>query len=132
MDSHDAMLPTFGPREFAAGLRTFARIADRWNLTADQRAKLLGITADRLDHLLAADDPEVDAETLVRISHILAIWRLLQTLFSSKPNADTWLTRPNTNALFGGLPAVNLMMTGKLEDIVKVRGYLAAEAGGDW
>jgi len=47
------------------------------------------------------------------------------------PAAATWITRPNNAPLFGGRPALDLMLSG-VAGLFLVRAYLDGERGGDF
>jgi hypothetical protein len=125
----NSLLPFgLGPEGMAAAVRTFTAICDRWHLHPEQRARILDLGSEEaLDRLLADEKPDVDPPVLLRISYVLGIWKALNTLFSNAQSADTWLSRPNAAPLFGGRPAIEIMASGRLEDLGIVRQYLDAE-----
>jgi len=67
----------------------------------------------------------VPADTLERIACIMGIYQALQLLLPK--SADEWIRRPNKAALFGGRPALKLMMRGDLTELLRIRAYLEAE-----
>lgn len=70
----------------------------------------------------------MSADTEERISHLLAIFKALQILFPDPDRADAWLRR--SNRFFDGRSAVEVMLGGRLADILSVRNYLDAQRGG--
>src|SRR3546814_19745544 len=67
-------------------------------------------------------------DTAERISHLLAIWKALQILFTDPQRSDGWLRR--SNAFFDGVSALDVMLEGNFYDIVRVRPSLDAQRGG--
>lgn len=127
MSSDDRWLE-FGPEAMTTGLRIFSNIADRWELTPEQRTRLLGLTnLTELERLISDPAPRPERARLERMSHVFAVWRALHTLFSDPARANTWLARPNAHRVFGSKPAIELMASGRLEDLVLVRQYLDAQ-----
>lgn len=117
-----------GPDAFAAGVRTFSRIGDCWQLKREQRARLLGLADGvEFDHVLAAPERYCTDERLQRMSLVFGIWKALGTLLPDQRQADTWLSRSNTTAPFGGRPAQDLMTTGRIEDLRAVHQYLMSK-----
>src|SRR3546814_12509492 len=49
-------------------------------------------------------------DTAERISHLLAIWKALQILFTDPQRSDGWLRR--SNAFFDGVSALDVMLEG--------------------
>ncbi|AUM11009.1 MbcA/ParS/Xre antitoxin family protein [Ketobacter alkanivorans] len=63
----------------------------------------------------------------MRISAITGIYGALQTLFVDESQWRGWIRKPNSD--WNGLSAMDVMISGKLEDIQKVRNYLSAWTG---
>jgi len=112
-------------------LRTFFRIAERWNLNVEEQMKLLGITA-RSTYFKWKQDQEgrLSMDTLERISYLLGIFKALNILLPDEDAADQWVKKPNDGPLFGGKPALDRMLSGRVSDLYVVRQYLDAERGG--
>ena len=112
-------------------LRTFLRIADLWELTADEQMTLLGVTA-RSTFFKWKKNPNttLPKDTLERISYILGIYKALQILLPNEKAADEWVRRPNAASLFGGQSALDRMLSGQVADLFVVRQYLDAQRGG--
>lgn len=115
----------------ATGLRIFSNIAEQWRLTPAQRTRLLGLADLQELVCLFADAGARDADRcLDRISHVMAIWRALHMLFNVPAQANGWIARPNSHPIFGGSAAIDLMTTGRIEDLALVRQYLESQSGG--
>jgi hypothetical protein len=114
----------------APALRTFFRIADRWNLTATQRQRLLG--AKPSTYFKYQRDPEkarLSRDTLERISYVFGIFKALQILLPRKEAADDWIRRKNSAPVFNGYAPLDVMTAGKVSDLYLVRRYLDGERG---
>jgi uncharacterized protein (DUF2384 family) len=115
----------------AAGLRTFFRIAELWELSAEESMTLLGITSPSTYYKWRKAPPRrISPDMLERISYILGIYKSLQILLPNERQADTWVRRPNTNPLYGGRPPLERMLSGQVADLYVVRRHLDAERGG--
>ena len=58
----------------------------------------------------------------------MAIYKALQILFPDPDRADAWLRRPSR--VFEGRSALDVMLGGRLQDIIRVREYIDAQRGG--
>ena len=131
------MLPTIeiDPiRHGPPGLRTFLNIAELWNLTVEQQITILGIrdlaTFDSWKVRVQTHEAvSIPMEVIERIGCVLSIYGSLVTLF---PDGRTshWLRSRNANSSLGGMSALEKMITGELQDLKAVVGYLLAEIHG--
>lgn len=117
------------------GLRTFKSIADRWDLTEEQRRLLLGLPPRSTYHAwirkaLDGKNPILPLDTLLRISAVLGIHKALAILFPRPDEAMTWLKGSHRGALFGGQSPLDLMLSGTQDGLLSVRRYLDAWRGG--
>jgi uncharacterized protein (DUF2384 family) len=112
------------PNEFDA----FLALADVWRLNTDQQITLLGNPARSTYFKWKKQGGSMSSDTEERISHLVAIYKALQILFPEPHRADAWLERPHR--FFGGRSALDVMLDGKLQDIIRVREYLDAQRGG--
>ncbi|MBI4371297.1 MAG: DUF2384 domain-containing protein [Elusimicrobia bacterium] len=112
-------------------LRTFFRIAERWDLNVEEQMKLLGITARSTFFKWKQDqDGRLGLDTLERISYILGIFKALNILLPNAEAADTWIKKNNDAPIFGGKSALRRMVSGQVSDLYVVREYLDAQRGG--
>lgn len=109
-------------------LKAFFNIGKRWDLDEDDEAAILG-QPDRaaLRAWKAGSGPEPGEDTILRISHILAIFRAIGTLIPDRDIAAAWVKQPNAAATFDDRTALDLMADGDLENLKMVRQYLDAE-----
>ena len=114
----------------ATGLRAFARIAELWHLSVAEQLTLLGLSS-RSTYFKWRKEAQVrlPRDTLERISYILGIYKALQLLLPDTRAADEWVRRPNEAALFGGMSALDRMLSGNVSDLYIVRQYLDAQRG---
>ena len=117
---------TTAERLSGPGLRTFFRIAEAWRLTIAEQQKLLGGVAKQTVYNWKARPQEarLTSDQLDRISYVLGIYKALNILFTRPEQADTWLRRENSAPPFGGRPAADLVFSGRMEDLMRVRRYL--------
>jgi len=114
----------------AAGLRTFARIAELWGLSIAEQQTLLGISS-RSTYFKWKKGPHVrlPRDTLERLSYLLGIYKALQILLPQGQAADEWIRRPNEEPLFSGRSALERMLSGNVADLYLVRQYLDSQRG---
>ncbi|GAB2573340.1 DUF2384 domain-containing protein [Dyella jejuensis] len=125
-------LPRTTPVEELGGpaLRTFFKLAERWQLRIAEQRKLLGDPPESTFYKWKRQQDGVLArDTLERISYLLGIYKALQILFPDPEQADAWLHKPNQAALFGGHSALERMLSGNVGDLYVVRQYLDAQRG---
>jgi antitoxin Xre/MbcA/ParS-like protein len=112
-----------------AGMRTFFRIAGRWELTAEQQRRLLGEPPRSTFYKWRGGDyGGVRADTLERLSHVFGVYGALHGLFLDKRQADEWVRWPND--AFAGKSALDHMLGGRVADLYEVRRYAESAAEG--
>ena len=112
-------------------LRTFFRIAQLWQLSVDEQMILLGLSA-RSTYFKWKKGAGIvlPKDTLERISYIIGVYKALQILLPNERAADEWVKRPNVAPIFGGLTALDRMLSGQVADLFVVRQFLDAQLGG--
>ena len=111
------------------GIRAFLRIGEVRGLTIEEQCKLLGGISKSTFHRWKKDrDAVLSIDQLERVSHLLGIYKSLQILLPA--SADGWVRRPNTNPLFEGKPAIQVMVQGGMNGLRMVRSFLDAQRGG--
>ncbi|HZT12882.1 MAG TPA: MbcA/ParS/Xre antitoxin family protein [Candidatus Baltobacteraceae bacterium] len=135
MTASAALLRPSGVLDDSAGLsgpalRTFFSIAERWQLSAAERQRLLGLKASTYyKYQRDAANAQLSRDTLERISYILGIYKALQILLPRREAADAWIRRKNSAAVFNGHAPLDLMLAGRVSDLYLVRRYLDGERG---
>ena len=112
----------------ASDLDAFFALAGVWSLGAEQQITLLGSPSRSTYFKWKKDGGSVSTDTEERISHLMAIYKALQILFPEPDRADAWLRRPSR--VFEGRPALDVMLGGRLQDIIRVREYIDSQRGG--
>ena len=104
-----------------AGLRTFARIIERWKLPSSAAMALLGVDSRSTYYELlkrARESREVKGlskDQLDRLSYLLGIYEAIRVLFPhSEESRDEWVSRANTAPLFGGQSPLEMMRSGMI------------------
>lgn len=114
-----------------AGLRTFFRIAELWDLSVDEQVTLLGRPARSTYFKWKKEGTEaLPRDVLERLSYLLGIYKDLQLLLPDEAAADGWVRRANDALPFGGRSALDRMLSGNVSDLYEVRRYLDGERGG--
>ena len=71
----------------------------------------------------------LNPDTLLRISYLLRIFETLNVIHD-QPLSDEWVTRPNSNRIFGGGTPLTYMIRGDLPAMSVVRRLLDARQVG--
>jgi hypothetical protein len=112
-------------------LRTFFNIAAAWKLNVTEQRGLLGWPASSTFHKYkAGEHGTLSFDTLTRLSLVIGIYSGLQVLYPEPAFADAWVKTPNSHPLFGGRPALELMIEGGIDGLHKVRRLIDARRGG--
>jgi uncharacterized protein (DUF2384 family) len=115
----------------APAVRAFDKIAIAWEMdVAEQRAALGGVSRQTIYNW--REHPErarLSDDQLDRISYLLGIYKALHILFTRPEQADSWIRRPNSSVPFGGRPAADLLFSGRMLDLIRVRRYLDGARG---
>jgi hypothetical protein len=113
-----------------AAVKGLFLIAAHWRLKdEDTRALLGGISSGAFYALKRGQVKTLDEDRLTRISLLVGIYKALHILFGSKL-ADTWITLPNKNLMFGGDSPLQYMKKGGIPALLRVRQLLDARRGG--
>ena len=112
----------------ATPFSVFFALAELWRLSTDQQVTLLGSPARSTFFKWKRDGGLLSRDTEERISNLLGIYKALQIVVPDPVRADQWLHQPN--AYFDGRSALDVMLGGRLADILAVRQYLDAQRGG--
>lgn len=104
-------------------LTAFSRLADRWELTPDERATLLA-TSPRSVRRWKVDPAaaELSRDQMERISYMLGIFSGLRTVLGETNFADAWIRQPNLD--FGGSAPLRRLLAGNVGDLAFVRDYV--------
>lgn len=126
----DRQDPQARKRLSGPGLRAFFNVADAWQLTPDEQRGLLGWPATSTFYKYRGGDVgTLSYDTLTRLSLVLGTYKALHVLYPDASLADRWVKLPNANVLFGGHPALALMIDGGIDGLSQVRRLLDARRG---
>ena len=111
--------------------QTFFNIADVWDMdVGEQRAALGNVSKQTVYNW--REHPErarMTSDQLDRVSYLLGVYKALHILFTRPEQADSWIRRPNAAVPFGGKSAAELLFSGRMEDLIRVRRYLDGVRG---
>lgn len=115
-------------RLIGAGFRAFLTLADRWQITVDERFTLLGITRSTYYRWLEKGTPDhLPPDRLKRLSFVLGIARNLREIYGTDAMVDTWMRTPRPNEpIFEGRSPIAFLCNGDLFTLALVRDYLDA------
>ncbi len=114
-----------------SALKAFFRIVDHWGVRDEDARQLLGgvTNGPYYEMKKSPEDRVLDADTLLRISFLIGIFKALNILHGQKL-ADEWIRLPNTNRIFGGATPLAYLLKGGLPAMQTVRRLLDARRGG--
>ena len=117
------------PRQVdAVALKAFFNLASEWGLSVEEQLTLLGRPGKRtLYRWKAGDVAGLPPDTLERISVLLGIYKALEILLPVPGRAQSWIRR--ANEAFGGRSGLDVMLSGKVDDLYQVRRHLDAWRG---
>jgi hypothetical protein len=96
----------------------------------DARVLLGGISNGPFYEMKKAPGGRVlDPDRLLRISHLIGIFKALNIIYSRKL-ADAWVRLPNSNRIFAGRAPLAFMMSAGVPAIQTVHRLLDARRGG--
>lgn len=125
MDVHHA---DGAPEGATTNFEVFLALAERWGLSVDQQLTLLGSPARSSYFKWKKDGGQIPDDATERVSNLLGTYKALEILFPDAKHAEAWISRPNR--FFNGRTALEVMLDGRLADILKVRAYVDAQRGG--
>jgi len=132
IDTGDRSDPAVRQRLSAPGLRAFFNIAPAWSLSVHDQRALLGWPPPSTFHKYKAGNAgTLSFDMLTRISLVLGIYKALHILYPEQLLADTWIKLPNSNPMFGGKPALELMSNGGIDGLLQVRRLLDGRRGAE-
>ncbi len=115
----------FSGDETHAMQRAVINLFDRWSVSDDQAAILLGGIAPRTyQRWKAGEYGRVGPDLSARLSNLIGMHKALRLLFKDAHRGYGWIKRPNET--FGGRPALDILLGGRLTDLMRVRRYLDA------
>lgn len=99
--------------------RTFAAIAQQWDLSEAEQTAILGGRDPHASTLVSLDE-------IARVSLVIGIYKDINALLPLRDRANAWMRAEN--GAFGGGSAIEVILADGLSGLLSVRRYLAAEA----
>lgn len=128
-DGFDLSSPDHGDDETRAMQRAIPVLFARWELTDAEAAILLGgVSTKTVQRWREGAFGRVGRDLADRMSNILGIHKALRLVFVDPARGYNWIRK--SNDAFGGASALEIMLRGGLEDILRVRRYLDSVRGG--
>lgn len=106
-----------------AAIEGFFAIADKWRLTSNEAASLLGGIPRSTLYKMRATPTTLNQDQLMRISYVVGIYKAIVVLLPSQ-FADRWITTPNHDYLFQGERPLDFMLREGIPGMEKVRRLL--------
>jgi hypothetical protein len=123
--------PQVRRRMSGPAMRAFFNIGAAWQLAAEEQRALLGWpAASTFFKYKAGHVATLPYDMLMRVSLVLGIYKDLHILYPEPDLANRWARLPNGNPLFGGQPALTLMIEGGIDGLHHVRRLLDGRRGG--
>ncbi len=105
-------------------LSSFRKVAQALRLTLPEQAALLGVSRATVAAWRVA--PGNDNDKLDRMALFIGIYNLTKQAFPGECDAECWLRRPNTAALFDGDSPLELLLKGRFESLFRTYNHLQA------
>ncbi len=122
--------PATRERLSRSALKAFFRIVERWKVPDEIARDLFGGVSNGTFYKMKREAGRVlGADEILRISYLVGIFKALHVLYS-EALADQWISRPNTNLIFGGRTPLAYLRAGGIPAMQTVRRLLDARRGG--
>jgi uncharacterized protein (DUF2384 family) len=103
-------------------LSAFRKVASALGLTLPEQAAVLGVSRGTVAGWKAT--PGNDPDKLDRMALFVGIFGLAGQAFPGERGAEGWLRRPNSSAVFGGKPPLDLILQGRFESLLRTLDHL--------
>jgi uncharacterized protein (DUF2384 family) len=105
-------------------LAAFRKVAAALGMTLPDQAAILGVSRATVGGWKAT--PGNDPDKLDRMALFVGLYGLAGQAFPGERGAEGWLRRPNSDALFGGRPPMELLLQGRFESLLRTYDHLQA------
>lgn len=123
-----AAAPNFSADEIRAMQRATVALFARWGLSDEQASRLLGdISVRTYQRWKTGAFGRAGVDLAERMSNLMGIHKALRLLFREAERGYGWISRPNAD--FDGRSALDVMLRGRITDLMRVRRYLDARRG---
>ncbi len=114
----------------ATALKAFRRLVERWSLTTQEAAALLGVSTSTWERIKRGTwDSYLSQDQLTRVSALVGIFKGLHLLFADDM-AERWPRLENKGPLFNRSSPIDAMIAGGIPHMIEVRRYVDAVRGG--
>lgn len=114
----------------ATALKAFRRLVERWSLTTQEAAALLGVSTSTWERIKRGTwDSYLSQDQLTRVSALVGIFKGLHLLFADDM-AERWPRLENKGPLFNRFSPIDAMIAGGIPHMIEVRRYVDAVRGG--
>jgi len=114
--------------EAEAMFRACVNLFRLWRLSDNDAAVLLDLPVRTFARWKTGAIGRIGRDQKARLSNIIGIHKALRIIFREPDRAYGWIRASNSK--FGGRSAIDVMLSGELTDLMRVRRYLDAERGG--
>ena len=113
-------------KEAQAMQRAIINLFERWKLTENEAATLLGGINPRTFHRCKKGEyGRTSIDLNARMSNLMGIHKALRLLFKDAVQGYEWIRR--SNQVFSNHSALNIMLNGDFTDLMRIRHYLDAQ-----
>ena len=127
-DARDFVPSPITDEEAEAMFRACVNLFRLWRLSDNDAAVLLDLPARTFARWKTGAIGRIGRDQKARLSNIMGIHKALRIIFREPDRAYGWIRA--SNSAFGGRSAIDVMLSGELTDLMRVRRYLDAERGG--
>ena len=111
-------------------IKALISVRERWGLTAEQTAALLGVSTSTWERIVSGTWKQtLSQDQMTRISAVVGIYKGLKLLFADGM-ALRWPKLKNKGPLFENRTPVEAMIEGGIPKMVRVRQHVDALRGG--
>jgi uncharacterized protein (DUF2384 family) len=114
--------------EAQAMFRACMNLFRLWQISDADAAVLLDLPPRTFARWKTGATGRISRDQKARLSNLMGIHKALRIIFREPDRAYSWIKAPNR--VFGGRSALDIMLSGELTDLMRVRRYLDAERGG--
>jgi hypothetical protein len=127
-DVRDFVSSPITDEEAGAMFRACVTLFRLWGLSDSDAAVLLDLPPRTYSRWKTGAVGRISRDQKARLSNIMGIHKALRIIFREPDRAYGWIRA--SNSAFGGQSAIDVMLSGELTDLMRVRRYLDAERGG--
>ncbi|MDX1635277.1 MAG: MbcA/ParS/Xre antitoxin family protein [Marinobacter sp.] len=127
-------VPTADDSQIHTAIPVVLNILDKWQCTEEEKRALLG-QLPRSSFYRLQKTPQsvrVTVDLADRLAYLLNIHAGLRLILSDPESVYGWVRRPNDHVWFRGRSAMEIMASGRMEDLIDVFRHIDAARGGWW